>query len=486
MKLNKLIDFVWGPLDGLAKLARRIVKFLGCLLLAQLVHWGLVSSFLPFDRDESIGKELQGISSQINALGDVGGGKSIFFAFCGSKDLFASGMDECGAAEDERILLGFRVARDKNSPIAEEVHIVFSLERPFWSAVDAPVFVHSVHSTLRSIEKYAFNTDANQFAGLKLCAGTQKKLDDIACGNSAAIGLQIENALNGWFNRFRVMTLVFGVIQLFTLALFFFVLLEAIGRWARWVRPEATLLEIDTSERLQRFRLVENPEEQEKLIDAFATSNVQSIPDRMTAAAIYVANRPNSGNIETREGLQTSLEGYREFLDSEADSTLDPLHTVNEIMLKLAFVGTIWGISSALFGARELDVADPVTKILAKANMFGAIGTAFGTTLIGVLLSIVASIAIQYVTSAWKQKVNESFEIVRSLSLDRLLAVGPEQARKTKPAPKRREPFSAQEYLGLIIVLVVLGFTFWFLITPEWSWISETILRIEKLLNLDQ
>lgn len=484
-----LIDRIWGPLDGLAKVARRIVKFLVCFLIAQLVHQAMVSYFLPYDREALVATQLQQISSQVNALGDVGGGKSIFFAFCGSQDLFVSGLEDCGEVDGEKVLLGFRVHRD--AILAEEVpaNVIFSFERPSWSPVDTPTFVHSVHSILRSIEKFAFNTDANQFASLKLCAGTQKKLDDIACGASARLGIEIESALNEWFSRFRVMTLVFGVIQVLTLALFFFVLLEAIGRWARWVKPDATLLETDDTESSQRFRLVENTEEdpgkQNRLIDEFNAASVQSIPDRMTGAAIFVANQAKSaiptGVMKSEEGLQTSLEGYREFLEAEADTTLDSLHTVNEVMLKVAFVGTIWGISEALFGARELDVADPVAKILAKATMFGSIGTAFGTTLIGVLLSIVASTAIQYVTSAWKQKANESFETVRVLSMDRLLDVGPEQARKTRPAAKRREPFSTLERLGLLIAIVALTSVIWIVVEPEWSLISDQFSKVREL-----
>lgn len=489
MPSNSLIDRVWGPSDGLAKIARRTFKFVACLIFAGLVHQAMVYFFLPKDRDVSVAAQLQQISNQVNTLGDVGGEKSIFFAFCGSQEWLSSGLEDCGEVAGEKVLLGFRVHRDQALALKAPVNVILSFERSSWAFVDTPTLVHSVHSILRSIEKFAFNTDANQFASLKLCAGTQKKLDDTACGASGKLGLEIEAALNDWFNGFRVMTLVFGVIQFLTLALFVFVLSESIGRWARWVKPKATLLEIDDTENSQRFRLVENTEEDPKklsrTIDEFHAASVQSIPDRMTGAAIFVANQAKTevplGTSTLQEGLQTSLEGYREFLEAEADTNLDSLHTVNEAMLKVAFVGTIWGISAALFGARELDVADPVEKILAKATMFGSIGTAFGTTLIGVILSIVASTAIQYVTSAWKQKANESYETVRVLSLERLLDVGPEQAKKTRPTVKRRSPFSTLERLGLLIAIVALVLVMWIVVEPEWSWILDQLSRIQEL-----
>jgi MotA/TolQ/ExbB proton channel family len=101
------------------------------------------------------------------------------------------------------------------------------------------------------------------------------------------------------------------------------------------------------------------------------------------------------------------VEAFREYEISEPDAALGSLDVANEAMLKLAFVGTIWGIGSALFLVRDLDSLDPVARIITKSGMFAGIGTGFGTTMVGVLLSILASLRIQSISSRWEELVND-------------------------------------------------------------------------------
>jgi len=159
---------------------------------------------------------------------------------------------------------------------------------------------------------------------------------------------------------------------------------------------------------------------------------------------------------------ETTLEGYRDFLDAESETNMESLHTTNELLLKLAFAGTIWGIGSALFSARALDVSDPVLKVLAKADMFGSIGTAFGTTLLGVILSAVLSVLIQTLSSSWSQKVNLSY--LNALSLrGQLRDQKLDPSLRPVPPPVRKPDFLANLGALIVVLTVAVGMYFLFL-----------------------
>lgn len=471
--MPKLINFanlIWGPKQGVVKIIRRTLKILICVALAAFVHWILLNWTLSFDSPK---KSFESYSSTVKGI-VKSKYPSFNFRYCGNKKIF--GVEPCKGEklrDANGILLAITASYEGRAAESE----IFVLSPSLVPFIDTPKIIHSTHSITRSIEKVLFNKDDKQFSGLKLCSGTIKKLKESDCELSAKIADKISESLTPYNDWFRFSTLVFGLIQYLTLVVFFFVILESFGRKWRWVNPERTLITQDKDETGMLRNHLKEGEELANAIKAYSSAPVQSIPDRLTARAIALVGSGDiseSSNTIGSEGAKakvakTTLEGYREFLTNEAESNIDSLHTYNEIVLKLAFVGTIWGISSALFSARELDVADPVTKILAKADMFGSIGTAFGTTLLGVLLSVLASLVIQYLTSSWGHRINSSYESVVSVFDE----IDPETYKNNKGdlAHKStlRPKASFAEKLGMIVIIGVIGLALWWYFTEVYA-----------------
>ena len=430
LSLTQLIDFLWGPMRQPWYSFRRLAKF----LVAGFVAFHLHEATLELAGSTFDWNNITSRSTPINdLLRDAEFPAEVCFV-TGNQPV-AGVSSTCSAQSvtvPEEIVLGFYLVENGKPSTINEI-LVHNDSRLFFAR--SPAIVHSTQSVLRSIERIAFNPPEDRFSGVKLCAGTQKKLSSEECSTSAAIETILEDGVGAEIKNFRTSTLVFGHIQFLTLAVFLFITQEAIGRGLRWVVPGATLTKPNPAKPgAERFL---DPGELKQAVDRYSSASVRSIPDRLSARALALSSETRGSEethrdqaakevddgapVENREISRvaaaggSTVEGYRDFLQNEADSRVESLHTANEVMLKLAFVGTIWGIGAALFSARSLDTADPVMKIVAKADMFGSIGTAFGTTLVGVVLSIFAAAIIQSLTSSWMQRINSSYQNTISL-----------------------------------------------------------------------
>lgn len=460
--MRKVINLIYGPLTGLPKLIRRMLKLIACGALGWLAHWALLSTLLAFDEDKI--QQLEALEAGISAIADMG--NAFTFEFCMSPD-YSKGADisACDYNTDEYrdVILGFNVSENGDA-VTSNVILAHASLFPA-SIVDSPKIVHSQHSLSRAIERIAFNPTNQRASAIRLCEGTARKLDDTQCQAMNKIREEgLDPLIGNYFvSNFRIFTLLFGDIQWLTISLFLFGLSEVFGRYLRWVSPKPTLYKRSTTDGENR---VEPVQDFETALKNYSKAPLRSIPDRMAdraAVGAGVFSTAASAGVAapaSNSASETSLEGYRDFLDAEAEANMESLHTTNELVLKLAFAGTIWGIGSALFSARSLDVSDPVLKVLAKADMFGSIGTAFGTTLLGVILSAFLSVFLQSLSSSWSHKINRSY--LEALNLrDQLRGTHVDPTHKPSIPPSPKADFLT--VLGGLVVLLIAVLVLYFL-----------------------
>ncbi len=458
----KFIDILFGPLSGWLKLLRRSLKLIIFGALGFFVHILTLSIFLNFD--ETKVAQLQFLQSEITELGEIK--NSFVFEFCMSGKYSGSvDIPECTFEEDifRDVVLGFNLSENGNVARSEVIlaHMpLLSHSRLLPNGiVDNPKIVHSQHSLSRSIERIAFNDTNQRTSAVRLCEGTARKLDDDICQATNSLRVTgLDPLIGNYFSgTFRIFTLLFGDIQWMTISLFLFGCSEVFGRYLRWVVPQSRLFSEASDQGGAKLKTLPDLEAS---FEKYSAHRVRSIPDRLFERAAKTEglfDPASEGLTPERDATkgETTLEGFRDFLDAEAEANMDSLHTTNELVLKLAFAGTIWGIGSALFSARELDVADPVVEVLAKADMFGSIGTAFGTTLLGVMLSAVLSVFLQSLSSSWKQRINLSYASVLSLR-DKIRGMKLDPSVKPIP-PIPRPPIDFLVILGALVVVLIFG-----------------------------
>jgi hypothetical protein len=301
---------------------------------------------------------------------------------------------------------------------------------PFLSGVKIKA---SLETMLRDTEALAFNGPKASDVDLKLCSGTRELADSTQCMVTARIREVLSkegSSIDYEINRIRMISLFLGFFQLLTSAIFFSAMLETGALWARWVAPQPSLFSIKVPDGTIDPTTVANLSGDK--ISAFLRSGRPSIGDRiffqgLLAAAQYVEggradfsqSPPDSGTGTAAESKQIRiatvverLAVFRQHLLDDAQGLIERLETLGDTMLKLAFMGTVFGISSALFSARGLDTADPVLRLLAKSEMYSGIGVGFGTTLTGIILSIIAAQARSSLFETWTGRIGRSFERV--------------------------------------------------------------------------
>lgn len=339
----------------------------------------------------------------------------------------------------------------------ETTRVEFAVNNRYF--VSGPMIIHSTHSFARIVErahqaKSNGDIPENSTSNLKLCSGTRKVLDDSICTKIARALKPLSDEVSDDLNAVRVLALFFGIIQFAVFAVFWYIVIECWLTWRRLISapivffksgPDGAIeLVDDLGPALDRYNALEN----------------RSPGDRLMARLIQASTRAPNG----RPNLSSSvLEDFRAFQVSETEGALGTLDIANEAMLKLAFVGTIWGIGSALFLVRELDSLDSVQRIVSKSEMFAGIGVGFGTTLVGVLLSIVASLQIQSVGRRWEDYVNGYYRII----LNDSKSVIEEYISRLPPGSKpvvRHRPVVARRTLGFfdtigILALLTAGLT---------------------------
>ncbi len=327
--------------------------------------------------------------------------------------------------------------------------------------VSFPEIKGSTDNILRQLEKIAFNGAASPVTELKLCAGTQK----LQTGGNCAVTTRIEQVLSPpidtIINKVRIGALLLGPVQFLTLSIFFYSFIELVGLWFRWVAPPPILYVIDRAHSEARMDLSGISE----AVPKFAATSNRNLGDRLLhrgLAAVNVdANTPEveAENFAADAEVISTLEAYRVFLLDDATSRQEPLDMLGDTMLKLAFLGTVYGISAALFAARGLDTADPLLKLAAKAEMYSGIGVGFGATLVGITLSITAAILRSNLASAWTEEISIAYRLILDFNVKNLRAVAKRDVPGTGSfAPVHVPSWTAMDRFGLMaLVLVFIG-----------------------------
>jgi len=335
----------------------------------------------------------------------------------------------------------------------------------FLRVVSHPEIEESVDVLLRRVEAVAFGGDSSTPSNLKLCFGSARTLDSESCKKTDILRDQLDktDSLNGLMKSLRVTTLFFGPVQCLTLAIFIFALIQTFGMYARWVLPSDHVLKVDFSE--TGFETVSNSDKAtlEGLIGSRA--RYDSIGDRMFLRVLKSLGAAPKGDGAQRESLALeTLSGYRDYLVEDATVRQDQLEMLGDTLLKVAFMGTVYGISAALFAARELDASDPLIRLSAKAHMYAGIGVGFGATLVGIALSIIAAMARTWLLRTWLAGIGRGYRLLleypKGAPTDIPEVPGGIWKGHPPEPPTPRQSFILQvlQRAGLVVVLVIVGY----------------------------
>ena len=292
----------------------------------------------------------------------------------------------------------------------EEAETIKSLPRPperkpdfyrLWhDGVSHPQVTDSLHVLMRRAEKTWKEETGKE---LLLCAESRRSLRHDVCAETEAARLDIERedvavSLGSHLKGIKLGSLILGPWQWLTLSAFIFALIEAVGLKWRWVDARSfvgQLVDHGIGERL-------TPEEVatfEKRLAEASDARVRSFIDRFLEKALSASNTP----------AEVRLRNFRDMQVDECVSKMDTLESIGDTMLKIAFMGTVFGIGTALFAARNLDAADPLLRLVAKSEMYAGIGMGFGATLVGILLSILAAKSRAWLMSAWLSAIDDAW-----------------------------------------------------------------------------
>lgn len=469
---DSLMDLLWGDSSGLMSVIRGAIKWAAALVVALALHEFLLLWVLqPGSSWDELQASFRGSNERLAAekvklkAEPTKGPPAITICLYGSwkiqKDL------QCPSLPEPTIFgLGYLVLRDGQVTTPEPRRFFFAHGFPSEIVIEA-----SLEMLLRDVERSALNVPGTSDVSLMLCAGTRELANEDGCKVMARIreGLSSRiGSLDVQIDRIRIRALFFGPFHYLTLAVFVFAMIESLGLYVRWVRPSPTLYEV--KEGALQLNSTSND------VVTFSKTLVQSLGDQLFYQALLASPRAELEKGRSRDADQKShdtdvtvlsgdvigsIESYRNHMVDDAASRQEPLETLGDTMLKLAFMGTVYGISAALFAARQLDTADPVEKLLAKAEMYSGIGVGFGTTLTGIILSIIAAQVRSIVSGAWSYQVGRAYELIMSygpasfIDLSNRFGTDLDQVRNVSASVSSSDYSNTKVALWFLLILLV-------------------------------
>lgn len=450
-----------GAERGLGKLMVELGKIAMSLLIALAIHEGILIIVKSAALDS-------GVSNYEKAVSDTNGrlkAAGISVEICLERP--KSGSNCPGDVEPSKYAATWLaltvVDKDRKG-----VPVVFAQAHPT-ALVSNPEIVNSIHSFSRIVEKAHQGKEKGSTSDLKLCAGSLKVLDEKTCTEINAALDPLRKIIEADLHWIRILCLMFGIIQYLVLAVFVYILIESIGVRRRLFSPTdvffVTVSEPDPNSGVPhpQIKLID-PADFPAAVGEYNKRRYRSAGDRLLARILQPS--PVTGTAPTA-APSSVIEAFREYEISEPDGALSSLDVVNEAMLKLAFVGTIWGIGSALFLVRDLDSLDPVARIVTKSGMFAGIGTGFGTTMVGVLFSILASLYIQSISERWEDLVNAYYRVILNVGVGQIAAiasglpVAPVPRPIFPPRPHRQNNLNVFRTVGLLALIGMVVFALW-------------------------
>jgi hypothetical protein len=471
-----IVNFLWGDVSWVVAPFRVSSKLLLVILLAYLfVEKLLVGSYISIGSNdyEALRPLFKNASDELSKIKTQKFGYDHLSLCLDAKPVAPNNCSVTQFKDQETYGLGYQLL-DPNGKVVVK-GIVFEVQ-PIWNFISYARITESTDTLLRNIELAAFNGVDTAVNQIKLCTGTRSLLDGDNCAQTSRIGKILappESAsanLDSTINRLRVGSLFTGPIQFGTFCLFLYATFETIGLWLRWVAPtdkmyQASELQLEGDE---RPIVVVHPRSPAESLSLLAESKVRSVGDRLYIVDLKAAG--DAGDLSppaTQEEFISIHSSYRTFLQDDAVMRQEHLETLGDTMLKLAFLGTVYGISTALFSARGLDTADPIRRLLIKGDMYSSIGIGFGTTLVGILLSIVAAQFRSKLAASWSVKIGEAYQLILDFGVARMKEVArgltPVQLIGLNPDPPSRKTHSTFEVFGVIVfTMVIVAVLFYF------------------------
>jgi hypothetical protein len=386
-----IFDFFWGPDVGwLRSLSRLAIKIFVAAMIAWLLHQYV---FVPWFFPNMSKGDTDAFATVVNELFcDYGVDTKIEIERNPTKLKYTVSHHPCRKNDSQP-----NQAEEKNPPLAE--HGAFYDLTPI-VGIARPRFMDSIDVLLRRTEAVWKNSEPGQEK--RLCAESRKLLDPVTCktiedlrnkltnGDGVALVQHLEHARWGAF--------VLGPVQLLTLAVFIFTIIETGGLFVRWLRAPSYVMALVEKGLMAPLESKDKAAFDEKL-EIASTQRVRAFVDRFLEKALS----PSTTAAETR------LRNYRDMLIDDCTTHIDMLEMLGDTMLKIAFLGTVFGIGNSLFEARNLDAADPLIRLEAKSAMYAGIGMGFGATLVGIALSILAAKLRTGLSAAWLAGIDRAW-----------------------------------------------------------------------------
>jgi hypothetical protein len=503
---------MWGDVPWLAGLLRVHIKLIVALVVALVLHEGFAAWRLSVSTAdaEKLVTTFSQISDDPHGLAGTKAPKDAGYdrvAFCLEVNP-ATGIGCKNTKDDTRLNeagvasgLGYKILGVSGEAEQMLTSGAFFRVRKHLGLISEGHIEESIDTLLRRLELALFNGPKANASDVKLCTGTRTLLNGSQCRITGRVGYLVgaetaelltpkaeavrptaepvatpaaaelvrDTRLIEIIGELRIASMFIGPIQFGALAIFCYALLETLGLWLRWVAP---------GDRLQ-FAL--DPAAVAETVGQLRNARVLSISDRMMIAAMRVVKRtkeeppsvpargdaisvPPGGPVAelTPDGeFVEVLSSYRDYLHEEAAGRQDALEMLGDTMLKLAFLGTVYGISAALFSARGLDTSDPILRLSTKAAMYAGIGLGFGTTILGIALSIVAAIFRTNLAASWSNEIGAAYQRIFKAGSDRVAIVVTDTREEDlgildKAAP-RKDRITPVQLLGLIVVVALLA-----------------------------
>jgi biopolymer transport protein ExbB/TolQ len=275
-----------------------------------------------------------------------------------------------------------------------------SWSRPFSPAVTAPVSVEFVDALLdEDLKKGGANAIPAEFL--------TKAKEELKAG---LVALELSDMTTG-FNDYYWRRVNSGSIQMLTFVAFWAAFLIMSARYWLFVYRERKAHEEVLEKWTKEFksRDWQDPEAQ---IDAMINALQGAIPsDKNDLTITHKLLQRTSNwlhNGADRLAIAPLIEEERKAFERYSDAEYQPIRYLIWAIPTIGFVGTIVGVGQAMLATSRLASPEEIVRVLARADVSANIGVAFDTTLVALILSLIANLIFYFLQSREASILNES------------------------------------------------------------------------------
>ncbi|MCP5128943.1 MAG: MotA/TolQ/ExbB proton channel family protein [Pseudomonadales bacterium] len=209
-------------------------------------------------------------------------------------------------------------------------------------------------------------------SALELCAGTRKVLSGSDCAKSLEfVDSLYEYDKTAGLVESTVMILLGLIVGLFQLACLLLVVIASLRCYYLGVDVGHSELSLNS--------------------DASVEEDTSLNLDRSSYSS-YDNAQLALQKVQAEESRGEELQRFlleRDRYESRVAGRLNSLDIVEESIVLVGFLGTLWGLAALFSSIGKSISASPLTAEIAKSELFGAMGLAFGTTLFAVVLKMI-------------------------------------------------------------------------------------------------